>query len=152
MGFEKLGCLAFAHLPGLLSATILAVQSQRLPAILMVADKNSLREGLGIAPQARVAFIVWESQCEQAWRLNLPKILGHYDFLIVYPYGPRSVRHFMAFGGGNTDRILVVDSWEMRHAADEVVMFRVIGDLVTDSPPVRVIDTANRWLSKELSQ
>ena len=46
----------------------------------------------------------------------------------------------------------MVDSWEMRHAADEVVMFRVIEDLVTDSPPMRVIDTANRWLSKELSQ
>ena len=118
----------------------------------MTTDKIGLREGLGIAPQAKVAFVVWESQCEQAWRLNLPRILGHYDFLIVYPYGPRSAKHFMAFGGGNADRILVVDDWNMRHAADEVVMFRVIEDLVKDSPPIRVIDIANRWLSKELSQ
>jgi len=117
-----------------------------------MTDKDSLRDGLGIAPQAKVAFVVWESQCEQAWRLNLPKMLGYYDFLLIYPYGPRATRHFLAFGGGNSDRILMVDSWEMRHAGDEVVMFRVIEDLVTDSPPMRVIDTANRWLSKELSQ
>jgi len=117
-----------------------------------VSDKDSLREGLGIAIGASVAFVVWESQTEQAWRLNLTKILGHYDFLVVYPYGPRSAKHLTIFGGGNADRILVVDDWNMRHAADEVVMFRVIEDLVTDSPPMRVIDTANRWLSKELSQ
>jgi len=117
-----------------------------------MADKESLREGLGITIGAKVAFVVWESQTEQAWRLNLPKMLGYYDFLLIYPYGPRAMRHFLTFGDGNTDRILMVDSWEMRHAADEVVMFRVIEDLVTDSPPMRVIDTANRWLSKELSQ
>ena len=117
-----------------------------------MSNKDSLREGLGIAPQAKVAFIVWESQCEQAWRLNLPKILQYYDFLLVYPYGPRSARHFLAFGGGNSDRILVVDDWSTRMAADEVLMFRVIEDLMTDNPPIRVLDTANRWLSKELSQ
>ena len=117
-----------------------------------MTDKDSLREGLGIAIGAKVAFVVWESQTEQAWRLNLPKMLGYYDFLLIYTYGPRATRHFLAFGGGNSDRILAVDSWEMRVAADEVVMFRVIEDLVTDSPPMRVIDTANRWLSKELSQ
>ena len=117
----------------------------------MTTDKIGLREGLGIAIGAKVAFIVWESQTEQVWRLNLAKLLDYYDFMLIFPYGPRSARHFTAFGGDNTDRILVVDDWEMRHAADEVVMFRVIEDLVTDSPPIRVLDTANRWLSKELS-
>ena len=117
-----------------------------------MSDKDSIREGLGIAPQAKVAFVVWESQCEQAWRLNLPKMLGHYDFLMIFPYGPRAARHFRTFGGGNNDRILVVDSLDMRVAADEVIMFRVLEDLMADNPPMRVIDTANRWLSKELSQ
>ena len=116
-----------------------------------MSDKDSLREGLGIAPQARVAFIVWESQCEQAWRFNLPKMLGYYDFLLVYPYGPRSARHFRTFGGVNSDKILVVDDWSTRMAADEILMFRIIEDLTVDSPPIRVLDTANRWLSKELS-
>ena len=118
----------------------------------MTTDKESLREGLGIAPQAKVAFVVWESQTEQAWRLNLPKILASYDFLLVYPYGPRAMRHFLTFGGGNTDRMLVVDDWTTRVAADEVLMFRVIEDLATSNePPIRVIDVSNRWLSRELA-
>lgn len=117
----------------------------------MTTDKESVRDGLRISPQAKVAFVVWESQTEQAWRLNLPKILANYDFLLVYPHGPRAMRHFLTFGGGNTDRILVVDDWTMRVAADEILMFRIIEDLITDTPPIRVLDTANRWLSRELS-
>lgn len=114
--------------------------------------KDSMRDGLGLSRQARIAFVVWESQTEQAWRMNLTKIMGYYDALIIYPYGSRAMRHFRAFGGGNSAKVLVVDSWETRMAADEILMFRVIEDLMTDSPPIRVLDTANRWLSKELSQ
>ena len=117
-----------------------------------MSDKDSLREGFKIAPQAKVAFVVWESQTEQAWRLNLAKILSIYDFLLVYPYGPRAMRHFLTFGGGNTDKILAVDDWTTRVAADEVLMFRIIEDLTTpNDPPIRVIDVSNRWLSKELA-
>ena len=118
----------------------------------MTTDKIGLREGLGIAVGAKVAFIIWESQTEQMWQKSLPKILNHYDKLLVYPLGHNAMRHFRIFGGGNNDRILVVDSLDMRVAADEVIMFRVLEDLITDNPPIRVIDVANRWLSKELSQ
>lgn len=120
----------------------------------MINDKDSLRDGLKLPPEARVAFVAWESQTEQMWRATLPTLLSHFDYLLVYPYphGPRSAKHFRTFGGGNSEHIFMVDDWGMRFAADEVIMFRVIEDLLTDKPPVRIIDPANRWLSKELSQ
>ena len=117
-------------------------------------NKKALCEGLGISSLSKIAFVVWESQTEQMWRATLPTLLSHFDCLLVYPYprGPRSTKHFRTFGGGNSEHILMVDDWGMRLAADEVIMFRVIEDLLTDKPPVRIIDPANRWLSKELSQ
>ena len=85
------------------------------------------------------------------WRKSILEILAHYDYLLVYPYGYHADRHFIVYGGANNERILVV-SLDMRQAADEVIMFRVIEDLISEKPPVRIIDPANRWLSKELSQ
>ena len=113
--------------------------------------KDSLRDGLKLTPQAKVAFVVWESQTEQMWRKSLLEIFKHYDYLLVYPYGYHADRNFRVYGGAN-ERMLVVDSLDMRQAADEVVMFRVIEDLISEKPPVRIVDPANRWLSKELSQ
>lgn len=115
-------------------------------------SKDSLRDGLKLTPQAKVAFVVWESQTEQMWRKSFPEIFKHYDYLLVFPYGYHADRHFRIYGGANNEHILVVDSLDMRQAADEVLMFRVIEDLISEKPPVRIVDPANRWLSKELSQ
>ena len=78
--------------------------------------KDSLRDGLKLTPQAKVAFVIWESQTEQMWRKSLLEILDHYDYLLVFPYGYHADRHFRAYGGGNNERILVVDSLDMRQA------------------------------------
>ena len=117
-----------------------------------MTTSEEVRDGLNISPQAKVALVVWEPQTEQMWRKVLPDLLNNYDKLLVFPYGHNALRHFRTYGVANNERILVVDSLNMRVAADDVLTFRIIEDLISNGQAVRVIDPTNRWLSKELSQ
>ena len=113
---------------------------------------NDYRAGLNISPAARCALVLYESQTEQAWRANAMDLLQRYDILVVLLLGEIARRQFLATSQSLMERIRLVDTWECEVACDELIAFRFIEDLLIGRKiPVRILDSADRWLSSELS-
>lgn len=113
---------------------------------------QSIRKSLGIPTAALVALVLYDQQCEQAWRANAQAILEKYHYLLVLPLTEIARRIYQATSLGLSDRAILIDSIDMESACDELVAFRVIEDvLIGRKIPVRILDTNNRWLSQELS-
>ena len=113
--------------------------------------RQSMREGLAISPTSFVGLVLYESQCEQAWRMFCLDISRRYEVVLVFPLGERALKHFMATNP-NLPNVRLIDSLEIEPACDEVVVFRFVEDLLVGRKiPVRILDTNSRWLSQELS-
>lgn len=113
--------------------------------------RKSMREGLGISPSGFVGLVLYESQCEQAWRQFCLDISRRYEVVLMFPLGERALKHFMATNP-NLPNVRLIDSLEIEPACDEVIVFRFVEDLLVGRKiPARILDVNNRWLSQELS-
>lgn len=115
--------------------------------------RESIRSGLGIPQDAKVVFVFYESQCEQAWRRYGREICLRYDFVLLYPNSLRALKHFGATYPDRDANLRLVDDFTVSKACDEFLAFRFIEDPMRDAGiPIRIVDPANRWMSAELSQ
>ena len=113
--------------------------------------RQSMREGLGLSRYGLIGLVLYESQCEQAWRMYCLDISRRYESVLVFPIGERALKHFMLTNPG-LPNVRLIDSLEIEQACDEVVIFRFVEDLLVGRKiPARILDVNNRWLSQELS-
>ena len=118
-----------------------------------MSARDEMRDGLGIGRGETVALVLYESQTEHIWRQSAVELAGRYNRLLVLPLTERARKHFGLTWQNQASNVLLVDDMGVEEAADEIIAFRIIEDLiVARKAPVRILDPVNRWLSQELAQ
>src|SRR3990167_5878215 len=87
--------------------------------------RQSMREGLGLSKDGLIGLVLYESQCEHAWRMYCLDIARRYESVLVFPLGERALKHFLLTNPG-LPNVRLIDSLEIEQACDEVIVFRLV--------------------------